>query len=211
MNQTPLILPNDVSTSLPIWAKETTMTENTVNGNGIIEITPRDRGFSVRINHLIASFGAVLARGLMLLERTINLPEWGWIDNELAAFGYCQEMGVTEEEASRYATASCLPDLWVLRAWAAKRGVPVPRTDWAYYTALERGWIKDTRNQVEFIRLANIHGLVGGRGRDLEESLKEVPFLEGAEFEFTREGDSIARLYFEGPGDPGCLSVYCPE
>jgi hypothetical protein len=102
-------------------------------------IAPIDRGFSSKINNLIASFGVVLARGLLQLERVINLPEWGWIEDRLAIFGHCPEMGLTEEETRGFETTSCLPDLWVLRAWGAKRGIPVPRVDWAYYKARELG------------------------------------------------------------------------
>lgn len=76
-----------------------------------------------------------LFRGLVLLAEVpeAELPSWGWFNGKLDAIGGLEKMGLSEDEISECATASCGPRLWAFRAWCDKRGIAIPRADRFFY------------------------------------------------------------------------------
>jgi hypothetical protein len=60
--------------------------------------------------------------------------DWGWgPDGQAGYFGPQLPLNMAPEEVTQYATASCLPDLWALRAYGVRVGIKVPTVDWWYY------------------------------------------------------------------------------
>jgi hypothetical protein len=56
---------------------------------------------------------------------------WYWLHGEL----YTNEghKFLSAEQISEFCSASCMPDLWAMRAWADMLGISVKKADWFYY------------------------------------------------------------------------------
>jgi len=68
----------------------------------------------------------------------------------------------------------------------------------------------------KFRKLSIAHGIVGGQGKTLEESLDWLFEEAEVKIEFGRLGDTIARAHwtgtdFRGDTTGGCVSVYKPK
>ena len=76
----------------------------------------------------------ILAILKVIVLRYVSEDSWGWGgDRQIAAYNIHPLFNLTDEEASTFATTSCMPPLWAFRALSYRLGVSVPQADWFWY------------------------------------------------------------------------------
>ena len=76
---------------------------------------------------------ADMAMAMDIIEKTCEPDAWMWGPDYTVE--YCGEdfAGIPAQEISDCASTSTSVSVWILRAWAKRRKIPVPATDWWFY------------------------------------------------------------------------------
>ena len=73
-----------------------------------------------------------ILKGIIL--RYVSEDSWGWDGaGQVVSSNIHPLFNLTDEEASAFATTSCMPPLWAFRALSYRLGVSVPQADWFWY------------------------------------------------------------------------------